>query len=256
MIPILPSRKPDDWIGVDLNTIGYLAVLAHPSSGKVIRLGKNVHRIHEKYEKLRKNFETHKKFKKLRKIEGREQAILNDLVKKVSRQIVSHASALRCGIKLEQIHGRHAGTKRSGKNSPGFPVTGSSFYQLQKMVESHARDAGVIVAYVDPAFTSQRCYQCGQLGYRKRKKFECPHCGFAEHADVNAAFNIADSPILQEPGEGDSPNRREQSRFYREQSRFYRELFRKVRGREIPAISGLWDCFPATPVGNIFLLLE
>lgn len=249
MIPIPPSRTPDDWIGVDLNTIGHLAVLAHPASGKVIRLGKNVHQIHERFEKLRKNFEAHKKFKRLRKIEGREQAILDDLVKKVSRQIVDHAHSLRSGIKLEQIHGRHAGTKRSGKNSSGYSLAGSSFYNLQKMIESRARDAGVPVAYIDPAFTSQRCYQCGQLGYRKRKKFECPHCGFAEHADVNAAFNIADSPVIQEPDEGAWPDKREQSRFYR-------ELFRKVRGSEIPMEAGLLDYFHAPLGGNIFRLLE
>lgn len=247
MIAILSSRKPDDWIGVDLNTTGHLAIVAHPATGKVIRLGKNVHRIHEKYERLRKNFELRKKPKKLRKIEGREQAILHDLVKKVSRQIVDHAHSLHCGIKLEQIHGKNSRIHNERKQSSGYSLTGSSFYRLQEMIESRARDAGVFVAYIDPAFTSQKCSRCGHLGYRKRKKFECPHCGFAEHADVNAAFNIADSAIQAEADMEDTKKQREQSKFYR-------ELFRKVRGREPSTV--LADSSCASPVANIFLLLE
>jgi len=30
---------PDDWIGVDLNTTGHVAVVAHPASGGVVMLG-------------------------------------------------------------------------------------------------------------------------------------------------------------------------------------------------------------------------
>ena len=50
------------------------------------------------------------------------------------------------------------------------------------------------VEKVRPAFTSQRCSACGQVDRESRESqavFRCTACGFAGHADVNAAINIA-----------------------------------------------------------------
>ena len=50
------------------------------------------------------------------------------------------------------------------------------------------------VEKVSPAFTSQRCSACGQVDRSSREsqaRFVCTACGFACHADVNAAINIA-----------------------------------------------------------------
>ncbi len=50
------------------------------------------------------------------------------------------------------------------------------------------------VEKVRPAFTSQRCSACGQVDRDSRESqavFRCTACGFACHADVNAARNIA-----------------------------------------------------------------
>jgi putative transposase len=50
------------------------------------------------------------------------------------------------------------------------------------------------VEKVSPAFTSQRCSACGQVDAKSREsqaRFVCTACGFACHADVNAAINIA-----------------------------------------------------------------
>ena len=50
------------------------------------------------------------------------------------------------------------------------------------------------VEKVRPAFTSQRCSACGQVDRDSRESqavFRCTACGFACHADVNAAINIA-----------------------------------------------------------------
>jgi putative transposase len=50
------------------------------------------------------------------------------------------------------------------------------------------------VEKIRPAFTSQRCSVCGQLDRDSRESqapFRCTACGFACHADVNAAKNAA-----------------------------------------------------------------
>jgi len=50
------------------------------------------------------------------------------------------------------------------------------------------------VEKVTPQFTSQRCSACGHVDPESRESqacFRCTACGFACHADVNAAINIA-----------------------------------------------------------------
>ncbi|SRR6266851_3135643 len=50
------------------------------------------------------------------------------------------------------------------------------------------------VEKVSPAFTSQRCSACEHVDRKSRESqadFRCTACGFACHADVNAAINIA-----------------------------------------------------------------
>jgi putative transposase len=50
------------------------------------------------------------------------------------------------------------------------------------------------VEKITPAFTSQRCSACGHVDGRSRESqadFRCTACWYADHADVNAARNIA-----------------------------------------------------------------
>ncbi len=55
---------------------------------------------------------------------------------------------------------------------------------------------GMIVAKVDPHYTSKTCSRCGLRGKRHRHVFSCPHCGFTLHADINAAKNIRNRYIV------------------------------------------------------------
>jgi putative transposase len=65
-----------------------------------------------------------------------------------------------------------------------------AFRQLQSFVQYKAHAVGITVEYVNPAYTSQTCSVCRQLGTRRKHRFECP-CGFRAHADLNASWNLA-----------------------------------------------------------------
>jgi IS605 OrfB family transposase len=61
---------------------------------------------------------------------------------------------------------------------------------IRQAAENKAQEAGMVVAEVNPAYTSQTCSRCGLRGIRKRHSFVCSSCGHLAHADVNAAVNI------------------------------------------------------------------
>jgi putative transposase len=60
-------------------------------------------------------------------------------------------------------------------------------------LEHAARYHGAQVVKVEPAYTSQICSDCGRCAKENRESqavFRCTACGYADHADVNAAKNI------------------------------------------------------------------
>ena len=65
-----------------------------------------------------------------------------------------------------------------------------SFYRLAKFIEYKAALAGILLVYVNPYKTSQRCPNCGKEHKAKDRKYVC-ECGFHAHRDVVGAINIA-----------------------------------------------------------------
>jgi len=61
---------------------------------------------------------------------------------------------------------------------------------IRQAATNQAQELGMMVAEVNPAYTSQNCARCGLRGVRQRHRFTCPSCGHEAHADVNAAVNI------------------------------------------------------------------
>jgi putative transposase len=180
-----------NFIGVDLNATSHCAVAADPVSGKVIKLGKEAPHVHKKYKAVRTKLQKEEHYKKLKETKGKETRKVKDINHKISKEIVNFAKENNCGIKLEKL----TGIRNNKKNSKDFRYTLNSwsYYQLGTMISYKALLAGIPVQYINPAYTSQRCSRCGNIGKRNGKKFKCVNCNHTDHSDVNAAFNIAKS---------------------------------------------------------------
>lgn len=60
---------------------------------------------------------------------------------------------------------------------------------IQSITNRAERD-GLAIAFVDPAYTSQICNQCGLLGNRIGSRFSCSSCSHHDCSDRNASLNI------------------------------------------------------------------
>jgi putative transposase len=191
-----PIIQPDGYIGVDLNATGHCAVVATPS-GKITKLGKQAPHIHKKYKNLRSKLQKNKQYKKLKQTKNKESRKVKDINHKISKKIVQIAKDNNCGIKLEKL----TNIRKNKKNSKSFRYTLNSwsYYQLGQMIFYKAQLQGIPVQYIDPSYTSQNCSRCDHIGNRNDKSFRCANCKHIDHADANAAFNIAKSSKLIDP---------------------------------------------------------
>jgi putative transposase len=85
------------------------------------------------------------------------------------------------------------GSNRNVRQKAGLNrgILGSGWGLLVRRLQDKAPGR---VEKVSPALTSLRCSACGQVDRDSRESqavFRCTACGFACHADVNAAINIA-----------------------------------------------------------------
>jgi putative transposase len=265
------------YIGVDRNTKGHIAVVADPNSGKIWKLGKMRYHIHKKYENIKNRLKHKGKNKQLKAVRQREKKIVKDLNHKISRSIVDIARYNGCGIKLENLKGIRNASKTDGvrkgkknhnkdkkreqkgdksrsneinkkiiKNKAEEPICSDeyslnnwSFHQLQQFIEYKARLRGVEVVYIDPYATSKKCSRCGHTGNRVSKRFECPYCGHVDHADVNAAFNIALTP----KGSGQFSAERDAGKGFTDtpQKILDRTIFSKRTAREKTSTQFAWE---------------
>ncbi|MEV4376251.1 transposase [Streptosporangium sp. NPDC049644] len=189
-IPDRSVAAPDGFLGVDLGIVNIAT-----TSGGVRHSGKGLNAVRHRHRELRRRLQAKQTksakrlLKRRRRAEARFAANTNHII---AKQIVTEAARTGQGIALEDLQGIRDRVRL--RKPQRVTLHSWSFHQLGSFIAYKAARQGVAVVHVDPAYTSQACSSCGHVDKRNRPgqaTFSCTSCGFAEHADVNAARNIA-----------------------------------------------------------------
>ena len=81
-------------------------------------------------------------------------------------------------------------------------IMDASWGEFLDILEVKAGNAGHQMRRINPRFTSQKCYQCGEIVQKSLsvRTHMCPFCGYIADRDVNAAQNILKCGLR--PGHG------------------------------------------------------
>ena len=151
--------------------------------------------IRRKFYSRRKKFGMKKKPKVIKRIGNKENRWMTDQDHKISRAIVNEAKKQGISIiRMETLQGIRKNitytstTSKSRKNNRN--ANSWSFYRLQNDIEYKAKLAGISVEYINPAYTSQICPNCGEKNHAKDRLYVCAKCGYKTHRDRVGAVNI------------------------------------------------------------------
>jgi putative transposase len=189
-VPEAGQYEPDGFLGIDLG----IANIATTSDGQIMA-GRTVNRYRRRQLSLRRKLQAKgtRSAKRLLKKRARKEArFARDINHCIAKKIVTEAERTCRGIALEDLTGIR---DRARLRKPQRVTLNSwAFAQLGSFIGYKALRAGVPAVYVDPAWTSRTCADCGHADKRNRvsqARFTCRGCGVVAHADRNASRNIA-----------------------------------------------------------------
>ncbi|MDA5143073.1 transposase [Streptomyces sp. AD681] len=189
-VPEAETYEPDGFIGVDLGIVN----IATASTGYQAA-GRGLNRYRKRQLTLRQKLQKKRTKSAKRRLKAharREQRRVKNTNHIISKTIVTEAERTSAGISLEELKGIR---QRVRLRKPQRVALHSwAFAQLGDFIVYKAKRAGVPLVFVDPAYTSQQCAECGHVDKRNRVDqglFICRGCGVVAHADRNASHNIA-----------------------------------------------------------------
>jgi putative transposase len=132
------------------------------------------------------------------RLKARETDRRRDWVEQTSTRLVRRFDVIRVGdLKIKNMVRSARGTIAApGRNARARAGLNRAIHAAGwgRLVARSEEKAPGRVQKIDPAFTSQTCSRCGHCAAENRESqavFRCRACGHADHADVNAAKNIA-----------------------------------------------------------------
>jgi putative transposase len=191
-------KKTGENVGIDLNVKNvafstnlnrsYLKVIQ-----KLEKYDKKYFKIQKKlsqrYHKKSRSKNTKKLQKKQNKIHKKVKNIKEDFFHQTSLKMIKDFD--RITIEKLDIKKMIEGDIRHLRKS----ISEVSWDSLVSKIKYKAEMHNKILIQINPAYTSQRCHNCGHIDRKNRKiqsVFHCISCNHKENADINAARNILD----------------------------------------------------------------
>lgn len=162
--------------------------------------GREMRKLRSHFYQLRKKLQVNGAYEAVKKIGNKESRTTDDILHKVSREIVDEAERNNSAIVIGDLKG----IRLQKRYSRGFMRKLSSFpfYRLFQFIKYKAQWSGIKVIEVSEAYTSQTCHHCHSKGLRIGGKFKCYVCGHEYNADYNGAYNIMNRGMGQALSQG------------------------------------------------------
>jgi putative transposase len=198
----VPAPGNGDVVGIDRG----VAVSAALSTGELMHCAGLTARERERLRRLERKLARAKRRSNRRKrvrlavarMRARETDRRKDWAEKASTGIARRFDVIRVeDLQIRNMTRSAKGTRenpgRNVRQKAGLnrEILRSGWGLLVRRLEDKARGR---VTKIKPHYTSQRCSACGHVDSESREsqaRFACTACGFACHADVNAARNMA-----------------------------------------------------------------
>ncbi len=187
-VHVEPSAPKHEAIGIDVG-LEHFATLSNGQEISNPRFFKNGEKLlvkaQRKLAKLEKGTkERRKQGKIVAKVHERISNQRKDFCHKESKKIVDQYQY----ICVEDLDIK----KMMERSHFAKSITDASWNQFRQFLTYKAAEAGRKLGLVNPAYTTQDCYQCG---HREEKKISermhcCAQCGYKTTRDFNAAQNI------------------------------------------------------------------
>jgi len=200
--PPVPAPGNGQAVGIDRG----VAVAAALSTGELLRVPSltgrkraRMRRLERRLARAQRGSQRRRRVRlALARLKARETDRRRDWVEKASTDIARRFDLIRVeDLQISNMTRSAKGTRenpgRNVRQKAGLNrgILRSGWGLLMRRLQDKAPGR---VEKINPAFTSQRCSACGQVDPKSRESqavFWCTACGYACHADVNAARNIA-----------------------------------------------------------------
>jgi IS605 OrfB family transposase len=183
-------------IGVDINEdcVALAALHENDIVDSVVIDYPDIKEERHRYFTIRKRMQNNGKSSFDRAFEQKEERFVHDQLHKVSRQVVEWVSQFDRPVivfeDLKEMRDSIDYGTRMNRRLHSLP-----FRKLRKFITYKAAFQGIPSEDVNPEYTSQACSltACEHTtrANRRGKRFKCKVCGRQDHADRNAAINIA-----------------------------------------------------------------